>query len=114
MYKYCVRARKTQYLQIIVTTSQLFGSPGVVLSVFTEGNIKTLVVCYRIEDFLKGKLHLFYLFKSKPWNLVTCLLTIYSENWHLGIVTTAMFYIPKIIQVGRVKDDCCHSGGPIY
>lgn len=45
--------------------------------------------------------------------LVTCLLTIYNKNWHLGIVTTAMFYIPKIIYVGHVKDDCSHSGGPI-
>lgn len=64
------------------------------------------------ENFHKGKLHLFYLFETKPWNLVTCLLTIYNENWHLGIVSTAMFYIPKIAQVGHFKGDSCHSGAP--
>lgn len=30
----------------------------------------------------------------------------------MGIASTAMFYIPKIVQVGHFKDDACHSGAP--
>lgn len=40
-------------------------------------------------------------------------ITIYNENWHLDIVTTAMFYIPKITKVVHVKDHSCHSERPI-
>lgn len=54
MYKYCIQVeKKVQYLSIIVATSQFFGSPSVVISVFTEGNIKMLMVYYRIKTFLK-------------------------------------------------------------
>lgn len=44
---------KNTVFVIILATSQFFGSPSVVLSVFTEGNIKMLMVYYRIKSFLK-------------------------------------------------------------
>lgn len=36
-----------------IATSQLLVSPSVVISVFTEGNTKILMVYYRMKTFLK-------------------------------------------------------------
>lgn len=49
-----------------IDTSQLLVSPSVVMSVFTEGNTKNINGILQNENFLKGKLHLFYLFETKP------------------------------------------------
>lgn len=48
-----------------IATSQLLVSPSVVMSVFTEGNTNINGILQN-ENFLKGKLHLFYLFETKP------------------------------------------------
>lgn len=35
-------------------------------------------------------------------------ITICNENWHLDLVTTAMFYIPRTISVPHARDDLSH------
>lgn len=92
-------------------TSQCFGSPSIVISVYwrEHQNINSVL---QNQDFLKGKLHLFYLFQSKPWNLVRYLLTIYNESWRLGVVPAAAFHVPWVTWWDG-SEDCCHSEGPV-